>query len=141
MLNDKSKCSVSCILVKFFNIIFEVTDSIRAAMEGMLSPEYREEVVGSGEVRQIFKISRLGTIAGAIVLAGKVNRKNRIRLIRDGVVISDGELKSLKRFKDDVSDVDTGQEFGFGLVNFNDIKEGDTFEAYRTIEIAKTLDG
>ncbi len=127
--------------IKFFNIIFEVTDSIRAAMEGMLSPEYREEVVGSGEVRQIFKISRLGTIAGAIVLAGKVNRKNRIRLIRDGVVISDGELKSLKRFKDDVSDVDTGQEFGFGLVNFNDIKEGDTFEAYRTIEIAKTLDG
>lgn len=127
--------------IKFFNIIFEVTDSVRAAMEGMLSPEYREEVVGSGEVRQIFKISRLGTIAGAIVLTGKVNRKNRVRLIRDGVVIFDGELKSLKRFKDDVSDVDSGQECGFGLVNFNDLKEGDTFEAYRTIEIAKTLDG
>ncbi|HSV98001.1 MAG TPA: translation initiation factor IF-2 [Spirochaetota bacterium] len=127
--------------IKFFNIIFEVTDSIRAAMEGMLSPEYREEVVGSGEVRQIFKISRLGTVAGAIVLSGKVNRKNRVRIIRDGVVVFDGELKSLKRFKDDVSEVDSGQECGFGMVNYNDLKEGDTFEAYRTIEIAKTLDG
>jgi len=127
--------------IKFFNIIFEVTDSIRAAMEGMLSPEYREEVVGSGEVRQIFKISRLGTIAGAMVLSGKVNRKNKVRLIRDGVVVFDGELKSLKRFKDDVSEVESGQECGFGLVNFNDLKEGDSFEAYRTIEIAKTLDG
>ncbi|MCU0843761.1 MAG: translation initiation factor IF-2 [Spirochaetes bacterium] len=127
--------------IKFFNIIFEVTDSIRAAMEGMLSPEYREEVVGSGEVRQIFKISRLGTVAGAIVLSGRVNRKNRVRIIRDGVVVFDGELKSLKRFKDDVTEVESGQECGFGMINYNDLKEGDTFEAYKTIEIAKTLDG
>ncbi|RPI90829.1 MAG: translation initiation factor IF-2, partial [Spirochaetales bacterium] len=127
--------------IKFFNIIFEVTDSIRGAMEGMLSPEYREEVVGSGEVRQIFKISRLGTVAGAIVLSGRVNRKNRVRIIRDGVVVFDGELKSLKRFKDDVTEVESGQECGFGMINYNVLKEGDTFEAYRTIEIAKTLDG
>ncbi len=110
--------------IKFFNIIFEVTDSIRAAMEGMLSPEYREEVVGSGEVRQIFKISRLGTIAGAMVLSGKVNRKNKVRLIRDGVVVFDGELKSLKRFKDDVSEVESGQDAASGWLTSTISRKG-----------------
>ena len=125
--------------IKFYNIIFEATDAVRAAMEGMLSPEVKEEVMGFGEVRQTFKISKVGTIAGAILESGKVKRKSRIRVIRGGVVIFDGEIKSLKRFKDDAGEITAGQEFGFGLHNFNDIKDGDNFEAYELIEIAKTL--
>ena len=125
--------------IKFYNIIFEATDAVKAAMEGMLSPEIREVITGSGEIRQIFKISKIGTIAGAILESGKIRRKFKMRLVRDGVVIFDGELKSLKRFKDDVSEVTAGQEFGFGLQGFNDIKEGDNFEAYELIEVAKTL--
>ena len=125
--------------IKFYNIIFEATDDIKAAMEGMLSPEIKEEITGTGEVKQVFKISRLGTIAGSLLLTGKINRTCRIRLVRDGVVIYDGKLKSLKRFKDDVNEVDTGQEFGFGLEDFNDIKEADSFEAYKLVEVAKTL--
>ena len=127
------------VAINFYNIIFEATDAVKAAMEGMLSPEIKEEINGSGEVKQVFKISKIGTIAGAFVEAGKIKRKSRVRLVRDGVVIFDGELKSLKRFKDDASEVSVGQEFGFGLKNFNDIKEGDNFEAYELIEIAKTL--
>ncbi len=125
--------------IKFFNVIFEVTDSIKAAMEGMLSPEIREEITGSGDVRQVFKISKVGTIAGAMLNSGKIERSCKMRLVRDGVVVFDGALKSLKRFKDDVSEVAAGQEFGFGLDNFNDVKEGDSFEAYRLVEIAKTI--
>jgi len=133
---DKERVSI-----KFYNIIFEATDAVKAAMVGMLSPEIKEEITGSGEVRQTFKISRIGTIAGAILENGKVKRKSRIRIIRDGVVMFDGEIKSLKRFKDDASEITAGQEFGFGLHNFNDIKDGDNFEAYELIEIAKTLNG
>ena len=127
--------------VKFYNIIFEATNDVKAAMEGMLSPEIKEEVVGTGEVRQIFKISKVGTVAGALMLTGKAQRKNKMRLIRGGVVIFDGELRSLKRFKDDVSEVEGGQEFGFSLEKFNDVKEGDAFEAYRVFEISKVLGG
>ncbi len=126
--------------IKFYNIIYDVTNDIRAAMEGMLSPEVKEEVTGTGEIRQTFKVSRVGTVAGAICLSGKVNRGDKMRIIRDGVVVYDGELKSLKRFKDDVSLVEGGQEFGFGLKDYNDIKEGDAFETYRTFEVAKKLE-
>jgi translation initiation factor IF-2 len=125
--------------IKFYNIIFEVTDDIKAAMEGMLSPEYQQKVNGSGEVKEVFKISKIGTVAGSICLSGKITRKSKMRLIRNGVVIFDGELSSLKRYKDDVSTVEAGQEFGFTLNGFNDIKEGDSFEAYEIIEIAKKL--
>ncbi len=125
--------------IKFYNVIFEVTDHIKAAMEGMLSPEIREEVTGSGSVKQVFKISRVGSIAGAVLESGKVERASKMRLIRDGVVVFDGSMKSLKRFKDDVSEVVAGQEFGFGLDGFNDIKESDAFESYRLVEIAKTI--
>lgn len=125
--------------IKFYNIIFEVTDDIKAAMEGMLSPEISEEITSTGKVQQVFKISKIGTVAGALLESGKIERQNRMRLLRDGVVIFDGEMSSLKRFKDDVSLVQAGQEFGFGLVNFNDIKDGDTFESYRIVETAKTL--
>lgn len=127
------------VTVKFYNIIFEATDDIKAAMQGMLSPDLKEEIAGSGEIRQVFKISRIGTIAGSVLMNGKIDKKCKMRLIRDGIVVYDGELKSLKRFKDDVSEVAAGQEFGFSLEGYNDIKEGDNFEAYRIIEVAKTL--
>jgi len=125
--------------IKFFNVIFEVTDSIKAAMEGMLSPEIREDVTGSGDVKQVFKISKVGTIAGAVLNSGRIERSCKVRLIRDGVVAFDGPLKSLKRYKDDVSEVSAGQEFGFSLEGYNDIKESDSFEAYKLVEIAKTI--
>jgi translation initiation factor IF-2 len=125
--------------IKLFNIIFEATNSIKAAMVGMLKPDFKEEYAGSGEVKEIFKMSKLGTIAGSIVTKGKVQRTNRIRLIRDGIVIYDGKLKSLKRYQDDVSEVGTNQECGFTIDGFNDIKAGDTFEAYTIVEVAKTL--
>ncbi len=126
--------------IKFYNIIYDATNDVKAAIEGMLSPEIKEVVTGGGEVRQIFKVSKVGTVAGSIVLNGKVERKNRIRLLRDGVVVFDGELKSLKRYKDDASEVDSGQECGFVLENYNDVKEGDTFESYKILKIAKSLD-
>ena len=125
--------------IKFYNIIFEVTDDIKAAMEGMLSPDYQERVNGTGDIKEIFKISKIGSIAGSVCLSGKVTRKSKMRLIRNGIVIFDGEMSSLKRYKDDVNTVDAGQEFGFTLDGFNDIKEGDSFEAYEIIEIAKKL--
>jgi translation initiation factor IF-2 len=127
------------VTIKTYNIIFEVTDSIKAAMEGMLAPEIKEEVLGTGEVKEIFKVSKIGTIAGSVVLTGKVLRSAKVRLLREGVVLFDGELKSLKRFKDDASEVVLGQECGIGLEGFNDIIPGDTFESYRTVEVAKKL--
>ncbi len=105
----------------------------------MLSPEIREEITGSGDVKQVFKISKVGTIAGAMLNTGKIERSCKLRLLRDGVVVFDGALKSLKRYKDDVSEVPAGQEFGFSLDNFNDLKDGDSFEAYKLVEIAKTI--
>ncbi len=126
--------------IKYYNIIYDAINDVRAAMEGMLSPEMKEEVASTGEVKQVFKISKVGTVAGAIVLTGRLKRSDNIRLIRDGVVVFDGKLNSLKRFKNDASEVEAGQECGFTLENFNDIKEGDNFESYHIIEIKKKLD-
>ncbi len=128
------------VVIKYYNIIFEATDNIKAALQGMVIPEIKEEIVGTGEIKQTFKISKLGTIAGAVVLTGKVQRTNSIRLIRDGIVIFDTKIKTLKRFQDEISEVDVGQECGFTVEAFNDIKEGDTFEAYKLVEVEKILD-
>lgn len=125
--------------IKFYNIIFEATDNIKAAMEGMLSPVFEEKILGAGEIKQVFKVSKIGSIAGSICMSGKVTRKAKLRILREGVVIFDGPLASLKRYKDDVAVVEAGQEFGFSTDNFNDMKEGDTFEAYEVIQIAKKL--
>ncbi|MBN2434823.1 MAG: translation initiation factor IF-2 [Spirochaetes bacterium] len=133
-LADQEKVSI-----KTYNIIFEVTQDIKSAMEGMLKPDIEEESTGMAEVMQVFKISKLGTIAGCTVIKGKVHRTNKVRLLRDGVVLFDGDLKSLKRFKDDANEVEMGQECGIGLNKFNDIKVGDIFESYRLVEIAKKL--
>ena len=105
----------------------------------MLAPEQKEEITGTAEIQQTFKISKVGTIAGCLVKEGKISRSNKVRLIRDGIVIYSGELGSLKRFKDDAKEVLTGMECGLNIENFNDIKVGDIVEAYTITEIKRTL--
>jgi translation initiation factor IF-2 len=126
--------------IKLYRIIYEAVADVRAAMEGMLRPEEREVVLGEAEVREVFKISRIGTIAGASVRSGVINRQGRVRVVRDGVEVFDGTLASLKRFKDDVREVREGFECGLSVENFNDIKVGDVIECYRTEEFARTLE-
>ena len=125
--------------IKLYRIIYEAVADVRAAMEGMLRPEEREVVLGEATVREVFKISRIGTIAGCSVRSGVINRQGRVRVIRDGVEVFDGTIASLKRFKDDVREVRDGFECGIGVENFNDIKVGDVIECYRTEEVARTL--
>jgi len=108
-------------------------------MEGMLSPEMKEEITGTAEIRETFKISKVGTIAGCMVTNGKIFRNSGIRLIRDGVVIFTGELASLKRFKDDAKEVSKGYDCGMQVKNYNDIKEGDVIEAFQEVEVKKKL--
>lgn len=116
--------------IKTYSIIYEVIDDVKAALENMLSPVEREEVTGTAEVRQTFKVSRVGTVAGCMVTSGKIHNKSHVRVIRDGIVIHTGELSSLKRFKDDVKEVSKGYECGLTVKNFNDIREGDVIEAF-----------
>jgi translation initiation factor IF-2 len=127
--------------IKLYRIIYEAVSDVRAALEGMLRPEEREVVLGEAEVREVFKISRVGTIAGCSVRNGTINRQARIRVVRNGVEVYDGTISSLKRFKDDVKEVREGFECGIGVENFNDIKVGDVLECYRTEEVARTLEG
>ena len=125
--------------IRLYSIIYDAINEIRDAMEGMLSPDVKEEITGNIEVRETFKISKVGTIAGCYVLDGKVSRNTKIRVIRDGVVLHTGELASLKRYKDDVKEVSKGYECGLNIKNFNDIKEGDIIEGYQEVEVKKTL--
>ena len=125
--------------IRLYSVIYDAIEEVTSAMEGMLSPEIREEITANVEVLETFKISKIGTIAGCIVRDGKIKRSNNIRLIRDGIVIYTGELESLKRFKDDVREVSSGYECGLNIKNFNDIKVGDTVEAYEEVEVRKTL--
>ncbi len=125
--------------IRKYNIIYEAVDDIKSAMEGMLAPEIKEEVTGNAEVRNIFKISKVGTIAGCYVTTGTIKRGTNAHLIRDGVVIYDGKIASLKRFKEDVREVEAGYECGIGIENFNDLKVGDVIEAYEIKKIAKKL--
>ncbi|MGI9182805.1 MAG: translation initiation factor IF-2 [Longimicrobiaceae bacterium] len=127
--------------VRLYNIIYEAVGEVRAAMEGLLSPEEREVLLGTAEVRQLFKVPRVGTVAGCMVTQGELQRRSKIRVIRDGVQIYEGELGSLKRFKDDAREVREGFECGLNVTNFNDIKVGDIIEAYRVEEVARTLAG
>ncbi len=125
--------------IRLYSIIYDAIDEIRSAMEGMLSPEIKEEITGTIEIREIFKITKVGTVAGCYVKEGKLNRNTRIRIIRDGIVIYTGNLGSLKRFKDDVKEVTAGYECGLNIHNYNDIKVGDLIEGFEEIEIKKTL--
>ncbi len=126
--------------IKLYRIIYEAVADVKAALEGMLRPEEREVVYGEAAVRETFKVARVGVIAGCMVRSGNINRKGRVRVIRDGVEMYDGAIASLRRFKDDVNEVKEGYECGIGIENFNDVKVGDVFECYRTEEVARTLD-
>ncbi len=125
--------------VRLYQVIYDAIDEVKAALSGMLSPEEREKVLGEAEVRQTFRVPRLGVIAGCYVKSGVIRRNGRARLIRQGVVVYDGRLGSLRRFKDDVAEVRDGFECGIGIENFQDIKDGDVIEAYEVEEIARTI--
>lgn len=125
--------------IRLYSIIYDAIEEVKAAMEGMLSPDIKEEITGNVEVLEVFKISKVGTVAGCMVRDGKIKRSSRIRLIRDGIVIFTGELESLKRFKEDVKEVTSGYECGVTIRNFNDIKVGDVVEAYEETEVKKKL--
>lgn len=125
--------------IRTYSIIYDAINDLKDAMEGMLSPELKEEVTGTAEIRQVFKVSKIGSIAGCMVTNGKIFRNSGVRLIRDGVVVFTGELASLKRFKDDVKEVSKGYDCGMQVKNYNDIKEGDIIEAFHEVEVKKKL--
>src|SRR5205814_2411834 len=125
--------------IRYYNIFYEAVDEVKAALSGMLAPDKKESQLGLIEVREVFKISKIGTVAGCYVLEGLIRRGAKIRVLRDNVVIHDGELDSLKRFKDDVREVKAGFECGLSVKNFNDIEKGDQLEAYEIVEVSRTL--
>jgi translation initiation factor IF-2 len=125
--------------IRLYSIIYAAIDEIKQAMEGMLAPKEVEKIIGTAEVRETFRISKVGTVAGCYVLDGKLDRKNKVRLIRDGIVVYTGDLDTLKRFKDDVKEVTHGYECGLNIKNFNDIKVGDHLEAFEMVEVKRTL--
>lgn len=126
--------------VRYYSIIYEAIDDVKAALSGLLAPEIREQIVGLAEVKEVFRSPKLGDIAGSIVTEGFVKRSNPIRVLRDNVVIYEGELESLRRFKDNVNEVRSGTECGIGVKNYNDVKVGDQIECYERVEVARTLD-
>ena len=125
--------------IRIYSIIYDAIEEVKSAMEGMLQPDIKEEVTGSAEVRQVYHISKVGTIAGAMVVEGKIKRGSKVRVIRDGIVIHTGELASLKRFKDDAKEVTSGYDCGLSLKSYNDLQEMDIIEAFEQIEVHKTL--
>jgi translation initiation factor IF-2 len=125
--------------VRYYNIIYEAVDEIKAALGGMLSPEKKESATGLVEIREVFRISKVGAIAGCYVLDGVIKRNSKVRVLRGDVVIHTGELDSLKRFKDDVKEVKSNFECGLSLKNFNDIEVGDMLEVFEVVEVARTL--
>ena len=137
--NAKELADREEIEIRTYSVIYKAIDEVKEAMEGMLSPEIQEQVIGNVEIREVFKISKVGTIAGCMVLTGKVTRQSKVRLLRDGIVKFDGELESLKRFKDDVREVTKGYECGLNLKGYNDIEQGDILEVYEEVAVKKKL--
>jgi translation initiation factor IF-2 len=125
--------------VRYYNIIYEAVDEIKAALGGMLPPEQRESIIGSVEIREVFRISKIGAVAGCYVRDGRITRESKVRVLRDNVIIHTGELDSLKRFKDDVKEVKNNFECGLSLKGYNDLEVGDLLEVYEVLEIARTL--
>jgi translation initiation factor IF-2 len=123
----------------YYSVIYDAIEEVKRAMEGMLSPDFKEEIIGLAEVRDVFRSPKLGAIAGCMVSEGVVKRNNPIRVLRDNVVIYEGELESLRRFKDDVSEVRSGTECGIGVKNYNDVREGDQIEVFERVEVVRTL--
>jgi translation initiation factor IF-2 len=125
--------------LRLYSVIYDAINEIKDAIEGMLTPDIQEKILGTAEVREVFKITKVGTVAGCRVVDGKIHRNNPVRLIRDGYVTYTGHLDSLKRFKDDVKEVVEGFECGMSITNYNDIKEGDLIESFETVEVKRTL--
>ena len=125
--------------IRLYSVIYKAIEEITAAMEGMLEPTIEEKITGNLQIREVFKITKVGTVAGCIVTDGKIKRDSKVRIIRDGIVQYSGVLASLKRFKDDVKEVVSGQDCGLNIKNFNNIEEGDIIEAYTEIEVQRTL--
>ena len=125
--------------MRYYSVIYDLIDDVKAALSGMLSPELREEIIGIAEVRDVFKSPKFGLIAGSMVVEGSVHRNKPIRVLRDDIVIYEGELESLRRFKDDVNEVRSGTECGIGVKNYQDVKPGDKIEVFDTKEVARTL--
>lgn len=138
-LNARRLAEKEQVDIRTYNIIYDAINDIHNALEGLLAPEKKEEVVATVEVRDVFKVPKIGHVAGCMVLDGKIMRNNKVRLIRDGIQVFDGTISSLRRFKDDVREVESGFECGIGLENFNDVKVGDTIEAYRIVESKRKL--
>jgi translation initiation factor IF-2 len=125
--------------IRLYNVIYDAINEVKSALEGLLSPVVSEEIVATLEVRDTFKVPKAGTVAGCFVQDGKISRGNKLRLFREGIVVYEGEISSLKRFKDDVREVEKGYECGVSIANFNDIKVGDIIESFKTIETKKKL--
>lgn len=125
--------------LRYYSVIYDVVDDVKAAMSGLLAPEFKEQIVGVAEVREVFRSSKFGAIAGCMVASGVLRRHNPIRILRDSVVIFEGELESLRRYKDDVTEVKSGTECGIGVKNYNDVKPGDQIEVFERVEVARTI--
>jgi len=125
--------------IRYYSVIYDVIDDVKQALSGMLSPEIKEQIVGLAEVRDVFRSPKIGAIAGCLVVEGSVKRNNPIRVLRDNVVIYEGKLESLRRFKDDVNEVRAGTECGIGVKDYNDVKPGDQIEVYERIEVARQI--
>ncbi len=138
-LNARRLAEKESVDIRTYNIIYDAIEDVHKALEGLLAPEKKEEIVATIEIREVFKVPKIGNIGGCYVLDGKIQRNNRVRLIRDGIQVFEGTISSLKRFKDDVREVDSGFECGIGLENFNDIKVGDTIEAFKITEAKRKL--
>ena len=130
MLSTNQNAERDSVEMRMYRVIYDCIEEVESAIKGMLAPKYRDVEMGKAEVRNVFKLSSAGTIAGSYVIDGKITRNSKIRVVRDGIVVFEDEIASLKRFKDDQREVATGYECGIGLEKFNDIKEGDILEAY-----------
>jgi len=125
--------------IRYYSIIYDLIDDVKAAMSGMLAPELREQIIGVAEVKDVFRSPKFGDIAGCIVSSGTIKKSNPIRVLRDNVVIYEGELESLRRFKDDVNEVKSGTECGIGVKNYDNVQPGDQIEVFERIEVARTI--
>ena len=138
-LNARKLAETQNVDIRLYNVIYDAINEVKAALEGLLSPVISEEVTATLEIRDTFKVPKIGTVAGCYVQEGKISRNSKVRLIREGIVFHTGEIASLKRFKDDVREVDAGYECGLNIANYNDIKVGDVIEAYKIVETKKKL--
>ena len=125
--------------LRYYSVIYSLIDEVKMAMTGMLAPEFKQEIIGLAEVRDVFKSPKLGAIAGCMVVEGTIKRSNPIRVLRENVVIYEGELESLRRFKDDVQEVRNGVECGIGVKNYNDVKVGDQIEVFEIVQVEREL--